>query len=1192
MKTYALRIGSCAMLLLLLMGLADIGLAQTTYGSLAGTVGDSTGALIPGARVTLINTATSEKQVQESNAEGLYSFVNLSPGQYELLVEKTGFEKVSRKNIIIQVQQSARVDISMPVGGGDQTVTVTSDVPLLQPDTSSLGQVVEERSANELPLNGRNVFNLVSLAPSVVPQGGNSGTATGQNPFSWGNFQIGGAFANQSVEYLDGQPLNIGYINLPVLIPTQDSVGEFKVQTHDLGPEWGKLAGGVLNLSTKGGSNTWHGEAYEYIRNKVLNANDWFSNLNNLPRPAFTQNQFGGNVGGAIRKDKTFFFFNYEGFRLSQGETFTETVPTLAVRNAVAAGTDVDLTAMAEASAVTSVVDPCGSAPPCTANYNGTFGNTNSGVVIPAARINATAKALLPLVWPAPAGTNASSAASNYTVNDSIGGTQNQTVGRLDQNIGDKQHLFGRISQWTNLNKPVDPLGTGMCLDRCVESYSTYALSVGYNYIFSPNTIGNVDVSASRFAYNRTPTNSGFDFTKIGWSSNLNAELASSLRTPPTPCVTGIAADITCGQGQSVIVDRDSQYFISPYLTLVRGRHTIQTGAQLEISLDNYTQTNTASGAFAFTGNYTNLSFADFLLGWANNPGTANGNHYFGAAQLANFVAAKQDYWAFYVNDTFHASKKLTLNLGLRYDFQSPWTERHDRQSYFDPNAVNTLASNALGQTVLGSIGLVATPGGRTSRYNINPNWTSIAPRVGFAYSLDSKTVVRGGFGIFWIPLDTSWGNNPLNDPVNSIQTQYSGSSGSINANSNTLVPSNTITTPWPNFIQPPGRDPSYAADLLGQGISVIATPEYKYGYTEQWNLDIQRTLPGGFFADIAYAGTKGTHLPTFTQQIDQLGDGYFVQAAAQAASGQTAAISVQVANPFASVASPGSPLSNATIPAGQLLRPYIAYDGMQIAGGGSFDSSYHSLQATVQKRFPKGGTLLGAYTWAKLLSNTDSITSWLEGGGIGGIQDNNNLRSEKSLSSQDVPQRLIISYVLDLPIGHGQPYLASLPVVAEKMIGGWGVDGNTTFQKGFPVNINASQNQYLSGFGVGTLRPNVVSGVKKATSGSVDARAKGGWINPGAFSQPAPYTFGSESRVDSSLRAQGIGNYDFALFKNTKFGPGEKLGFQFRTEFFNIFNHPQFGPPANSYGAANFGAVTSQTNNPRLVQFAAKVVF
>src|ERR1700728_1534822 len=302
--------------------------AQSTYGALTGTVIDPSGAVAPGATVTLTNTATSEKQTQVTGDTGLYSFVNLNPGQYSLSVERTGFKHVDRENVIIQVQQTTRVDIRLNVGAASETVTVTADVPLLQAETSSLGEVVEERNADELPLNGRNVFSLVEVAPSVVMQGQAGATATGQNPFSWGNFQIGGAFANQSAEYLDGQPLNIGYINLPILIPTQDSVGEFKVQTNNISPEWGKVAGGVLNLSTKSGTNTYHGEVYEYIRNKVLNANDWFSNNAGIARPPFTQNQFGGNVGGRVFKDRTFFFYSYEGFRLRSGAPWTSTVPT------------------------------------------------------------------------------------------------------------------------------------------------------------------------------------------------------------------------------------------------------------------------------------------------------------------------------------------------------------------------------------------------------------------------------------------------------------------------------------------------------------------------------------------------------------------------------------------------------------------------------------------------------------------------------------------------------------------------------------------------------------------------------------------------------------------------------------------------------------------------------------------------
>ncbi|WP_446743126.1 TonB-dependent receptor domain-containing protein [Silvibacterium acidisoli] len=1161
--------------------------AQSTYGSLTGAVTDSSGAAVAGASVTLINTATAEKQTQTTSEGGLYSFVNLNSGDYRLEIEKQGFKHVNRENVVIQVQQTTRLDVSLTVGRATETVTVTSEVPLLQSETSSLGQVVEERNANELPLNGRNVFSLVEVAPSVVMQGQAGATATGQNPFSWGNFQIGGAFANQSAEYLDGQPLNIGYINLPILIPTQDSIGEFKVQTNNIGPEWGKVAGGVLNLSTKSGSNTFHGEVYEYIRNKVLNANDWFSNNSGLARPPFTQNQFGGNIGGRVFTDRTFFFYSYEGFRLRQGLTFTSTVPTAAEQ----AG---DLSALAAASGVPQLIDPCGGAPTCTTYTPVPF----AGNVIPTSRISPTAKALLDL-WPAPTNANI---LNNYVTNYGAGGNQNQNLFRADQKITDAQHLFVRFSQWNNLNLPADPLGTGLCVDRCTETMTSKSIAIGYNRVFTPNFIGNLDVSASRFNYLRTPKNSGFDFTKIGWPASFNAQIPSSLRTPPTPDVLGMSDNAMSTQGQSYIVDHDTQYWISPYVTLVRGRHTIQLGFQYEITLDNYAQSNIVSGSLGFNGSYTqdydtgtnpnqnSLAFADFLLGWAQNPSNI-GNHFFGDAVIPNLVAGKQNVYAVYGNDTYKITNKLTFNLGLRYEYQTPWTERFDRQSYFDPNAVNQLATAGSGSTVRGAIELVATKGGRGSRYNLNPNYEALAPRVGFAYSVDPNTVVRGGYGLFWIPLDANWATNPLNDPVNSIQTQYTGNNGNVR------VPTNTIATPWPAFIQPPGRDPSFAQALEGQTISGVDIPQYNYGYMQQWNFDIQRTLPFGFFADIAYAANKGTHLPQYTQQVDQLDDKYLAQAAAQAAAGQTVTIAQQVPNPFASSSYPGSALSSPTINEGQLLRRFPQYNGVQYAGQGSFGSIYHSLQASLQKRFKGGGTLLAAYTWSKLLSNTDTITSWLETGGTGAIQDWNNLRAEKSLSSQDVPQHLIVSYVLDLPFGKDQRYLSGLPRVADKFVGGWGVDGVTSLLSGFPVNIGAATSNGVGTYGAG-LRPNVVTGCRKANSGSADARVHDGlaggdgWINSTCFTQPSAYTFGNEPRVDPTLRAQGIDNWDFAVFKHTKFGPGEKLGFEFRTEFFNLFNHVQFAPPAGSAGASSFGQITSQLNNPRLIQFAGKVVF
>src|SRR5258706_3349519 len=307
--------------------------AQTTYGSIAGTVTDASGAAIADAQVTLTNLATTEKRVAQSGADGLYDFVNLLPGRYSIVAEKTGFKRITRPEVIVEVGQSVRIDITLQVGDVSQTIEVTSETPILQAETSSIGQVVEDRKATELPLNGRNVFNLITLAPAVIPQGSSGGTPVGVNPFGWGNYQVNGSFGNESAEYLDGQPLNIGYINLPVLIPTQDSIQEFKVQTSNLGPEWGKFSGGVTNLSTKTGTSSIHGEAHEYLRNKIFNANDFFLNAVGRSRPPWVQNQFGANAGGPLniphfeRRNKTFWFFNPEGFRLRTGQPFIATVP-------------------------------------------------------------------------------------------------------------------------------------------------------------------------------------------------------------------------------------------------------------------------------------------------------------------------------------------------------------------------------------------------------------------------------------------------------------------------------------------------------------------------------------------------------------------------------------------------------------------------------------------------------------------------------------------------------------------------------------------------------------------------------------------------------------------------------------------------------------------------------------------------
>ena len=1196
--------------------------AQSTSASLTGRITDSSKAVVPNAKVVAINTGTRVHYETVTNDTGSYYVTNLPPGTYRIEVEKIGFKAVLKADLILHVQDALEINFEMTLGSASESVTVRGGAPLLDTESSTIGTVVEQRKANELPLNGRNVFNLIELAASVVPQGSSTGTPVGVNPFGWGNYQVDGSFANESAEFLDGQPLNIGYINLPVLIPTQDSIQEFKVQTSNLGPEWGKFSGGVTNLSTKSGTNSLHAEAYEYLRNKIFNANDFFLNAAERPRPPWVQNQFGGNAGGPLHlfragePNKTFWFLSLEGFRLRTSEPFTATVPdaneragnfSALCRTGFTNGLCNDRGFDANGKPVTldQLYDPCGgivnaqgACPGSTATPT-PFPNN----VIPANRLNTTSLKLLDL-WPQP--TNLNAATNNFTTAAPTGGDHNQVVARLDRNLDKNQRLFLRFNYWHVTDLATDPLGTGLCEDRCGESYRSYALAAGYTYGITPTTMLAVNASVTRFLYNRNPKNSNFDLTAIGWPASYNAVIPAEMRTPPTPCVANFADNIMCSQGQSFIQDRNTQFFLSPSVSMLRGHHQFQFGFQLEVGRDNYAQSNIASGSFGFCiagqACFTSLPgvpgtgspFADFLLGYADNFNNFE-NHFFDQAVVPAFTAGQQIYRAFYLGDSWHATRKLTFNLGLRYDLQGPWSERFNRLTYFDMTATNYLTQflPAGSAPIKGDVFLV-TP---HNRNNLPLSETEFSPRVGLAYNLTSNTVVRGGYGIFWIPSYVSFSVNPLNDMVNAAATTYTGTVDGIH-------PVNTIALPFPAGISPP---PGRTLGLRGtqqfltqvvQSITEVNPNNHPEGYVQQWNLDIERELPAGFFVSAAYVGSKGTHLAQYSQQINQISDSLLAQAASQVNPAlpnpiQNVTLLQPAPNPFF-INGQALALSGPTTTVGQLLRPFPQYTSVQLAGQGSYDSIYHSFQLTVQRRFANAGSLLVAYTNSKLISDTDTLTAWLEPT-VGAIQDNNNLRSERSLSSQDVPQRLVISYVLDLPLGKGRKYLSGVHGITDKIASGWGVDGVSIFQSGFPLAFSNGQANGTTLFGGGS-RPNIVPGCPNAVGDALASKLTA-WFNTSCFVAPADFTFGTESRVDPKLHASGINNFDFAVFKRTRFSANERLGLEFRTEFFNLFNRTQFAPPNTlccSLNNANFGVVTATATgtNPRLVQFGLKLFF
>ncbi|HEX4168229.1 MAG TPA: TonB-dependent receptor [Bryobacteraceae bacterium] len=1140
-------------------------LGQTAYGSITGSALDSSGAPVSAVSVTLTSLETGAKRSITTGTDGGYQFVNVGTGNYKLEAEKQGFKHFVRQPVDVEVQNSLKIDITLQVGELSQQVEVTAQTPLLQPETSSLGQVVEQRKVNELPLNGRNPLNLVALVPSVVPQGGSMQNPNGTNPFAWGNYQIGGGMANQSSMLLDGSPLYISSGQL-ALVPTQDSLQEFKVQTNNLPAEFDRFAGGVINMTTKGGTNELHGSAWEFLRNRDLNANDFFDNMAGVPRPSFTQNQFGVNLGGPVYiphvyngHDKTFFFVDYEGFRLRQGQSFTETVPTLAERGG-------DFSNLRDASGnPVPIYDPLTT----TSAANGQYSRTQfPGNVLPVTRLNPASLQLLRL-YPLPNTTgNAFTGVNNYVSNASVGGNNNQTVARIDQNVSDKQHIFARYSYWGNLNLPIDPFKTGVCQDRCTEQFNTNNFVLDDVYSLNSTTVLDLRASYLRFSYNRTPETLGFDLSQLGWPSSLNSQVAYN--PVPTPCISGFdPANVFCSNGTgSTIVDRNENYDVIGSLTKILGAHTIKAGGEFLRTVENYVQSNNPTGSFNFDQNFTSSNplnpvggsgLASFLLGYPSS----------GGADTPSPLAGQQLNWGAYVQDDWKVSKSLTVNLGLRWNAILPWTERHNRESFFEPNVLNPVLQQA-GIANYGALGLVASAE-RSSRYNINPDYKQFAPRVGLAYQVTPKTVLRAGYGISWLPPNLAGTYSTPDDFLGSFSTPYVAS---IN---NGITPYGNFSNPFQQgIIQPPGRNPIYQQQALGQGISATALNN-PYGYAQQWNFDVQQELGEGFMLDVAYAGSKGTHLPFSGQQINQLPDQYLSLGSQ---------LLQQVPNPYAGIVQQGS-LAASTVTRGQLLLPYPQYTGVSLIGSNVGDSSYESLQVKAEKRFTNGASLLVAYTHSKLISNTDALTSWLEPGGTGGVQNWNNLHAERSLTSFDVPDRLVVSYVLDLPFGKGRKFLSNASGFSNALIGGWGVEGVTTVQSGFPLHITTSQN-LTNSYGGGS-RPNVLGNA--SLSGSAQSRLNG-WFNINDFAQPAAFTFGDESRNDPNLRAAGIANWDFSTFKNFPFGPDGKLNLQFRAEFFNIFNRVQFGAPGQTFGTPQFGVVSTQQNLPRLVQFALRFAF
>jgi Carboxypeptidase regulatory-like domain len=1124
--------------------------AQAFYGSIVGRVSDTTGAGIRGASVILTSLGTTEKRTVATDPTGSYRFVDLMPASYRIEVENAGFKHFKQEPLDVRLDTATFLAISLVLGDVHESVTVQEQAPLLDPQGASLGQVIEGRQVQDTPLNGRNVMNLVALVPGVIPQGGTQGSSAGNyarsgdftNVAGFGNYQIGGGLAGQAAFIFDGSSLNEVMSNDTVLVPTQDVVQEFRVVTSVPSPEFGGFSGGVISFISKSGSNALHGSAYEYLRNTVFDANNFFNNETAVPRSQLVQNQFGVAVGGPIVKDRTFFFFNYERLTRRNGIPYEGRTPTPAELGG-------------DFGADPPIYDPeTGQQFVCNGVLNMICPN----------RIDSTANVMANVLhyWPVP-NTSLAGGAVNYSVNAKAGVDTNQYNARVDQILSDKQRIFGRYTYWDINTHPTQYVfGTtgGGPQSANLGLVKDQQAVIDDSYTFSPRTVGDFRLSYLRALTPITPANPNVDLPQFGpfW-----AGISGSLTHQqfPDPIIVG-TLPLPYG-GMDVTADyAANNYAASGSLTRIVGRHTLKFGADLRRYDFRNGLTVSASGLFVFAGIFTfgplsppasgATPIADFLLGDITPvPGTSG-------FQTAADSHARQYYQGYYVNDIFQLSNKLTINAGLRWENPGSYTEANDRNTALLPQLQNPLV-------------LVHSPQ-YPSRHDLESHYRLFAPRVGLAYQLKDHTVIRVGYGINFLPQGVG-AAGPWYSPINSAETG---------------VPfGGTLSNPLPNvsLLQPIGRNASALSTFIGQSIQ-SRIPSQSFPYMQQWNLNVQHAFGDGALFEIGYAGSRGEHMPLGVPALEigdvgadlnQLSPGYYSMGSA---------LLQPATNPNVC----GVPVCTV----GQTLRPYPQYQSVDANSDFAGDSYYNSLQATFEKRFSYGGAILADYTWAKLISNAEGVSPYFElnTAGAGAIQDYTNLRAERSLAGFDVPHRFVLSYVLELPFGRGKRFLADAGA-PDKLVSGWSVSGITTFGSGFPLGIiSAAPNDIATFFGAGTIRPNVVPGCDKSVGGSIvhNVTAGNAVVNAACFEAPNAFGLGNESRLDSMLRAQGINNWDFSVSKITRLT--EQASLDFRAEFFNIFNRVQFAPPNTSFGGASFGLISSQANNPREIQFSLRASF
>jgi Carboxypeptidase regulatory-like domain/TonB-dependent Receptor Plug Domain len=1155
---------------------------QLGTGAISGTILDQTGAVLPGANVTVTNTGTGFMRETVSSDAGDYRLSGLLPGTYELVVELAGFSRFVRSNLTLQVDQNARIDVRLQVGNSTENVIVTEQAPLLQSEQSSVGAVVDRQKIVDLPLNGRNFVQLATLMPGVN---------TGDGGTPGGGISIAGARPEQNSFLLDGTINSDQFNNLLNFRPSIDILQEFKIQTSNYSAEFGKGAGGQINLVTKSGTNEFHGTAYEFNRNNAVQARNLFdlnpafqNKSGKIIAPPFNQNQFGVTIGGPVTlpkykgKNKTFFFGGYEGFRLRRGNTTLTTVPTQEQRRGdfsrnlttQSLGTD----ALGRPIFRGAIYDPR-----TTRTVDGRIvRDPFPGNIITTDQFDpVAAKALaLPGFYPLPNTAGSFGSDGNPRLNYFDGRTRSNDFDqfnlRIDQMVTAKDTIFGRYSfnDSDEFNPRTFP-GYGES-----SAIRNQAFTFSDTHILGPTTLNEFRFGYLRYAEFTAAENTvaGRDIVKELGIRGFPFAGSPSLRGAPQFTISGFAGPGDNEGGRPLRLKNNTFQFID-HFSFNTGRHYLKVGGEIRrIRLDSI-RAQTVRGQFTFdSANWTGLSgftatgnsLANFLLGLPRQKGRRVGDfaHNLRATEYATFI---QDDWK--------VSPKLTLNIGLRYMLYVPPKDTRDRIStvVYPKGRPGSYAEGATQFLTLEGLQKAPSWGraGIELPRSIFPiDKKDFGPRFGFAFRPVEKIVIRGGYGIFFDTVQGVITEDVIENIPNVKEDQQTLSIyQDVSRPPAEAFIGYLIESPGPGQFNPGPND---------------VDPNFRNSYMQNWNFGIQREFGRNLLIEIEYVGSKGTRLNRRenTNTAEPNGPGALIQ---------LSSIPAQPINPLTGQPFLSDPIANAglrerfrrlvPIAINQWENNTLYFLDNVFQTTSTAFSNYHSLQMRGEKRLSGGLTFLAAWTWSKGISDATGFS----GGGAfdtgNRIQDIFNKKADKGLSSLDHRHRFSYAFVYELPFGANKPFLSGASSVLQKIVGGWVVDGIYTLQSGLPLTVKFNGDVFSSG--TDNARPDLVCNPQLPR----DKQTLDRFFKTECFQRQSPIRFGTAGRA--TVIGPGINNFDIALMKNTRIG--EKVNTQFRTEFFNAFNHPQLNPPNRFIDQAGFGVISS-ARDPRIIQFGLKLIF